>query len=493
MHKLHMVIVVGFLVGVVLLPRIGALDAFRAPDEDRWMANTAGFTKKLAHGKIDQLIQQPHPGITTQWLGALTIRFDSWEIRKLPLVIGQSLLILLLGYLGACLWGAPTGIILTILLALNPQLIAHTRIYAMDSLMALWLLVSLITLLLWHKTQQTSYLIYTGAAGALSILSKLPGVIIIPYTLAALLYFGFTQKTTQTHKTLQSIARNIAIWGTACVIAAIVILPSFAIAPTSVMGDFLEFFRSDDYTELHPAGTWYYGKTLAFFTTPIGMAAFATLPVLWGAGKLTRSTKRQLLILLAFGTLFTLQMTLGAKKGDRYLLPVFLVIDVITAIVIVHAGRWINSFTRNERIKLSGTLLLTTAALAYLSVTAYTLHPYAIAYVNPLTKPFLNNRRTGWGEGLDQTAAYLNQKPNADHLKVATFYPTEFSHYFVGEAVPAHQWENDSIDYVVLYRAMFERGESAWETDVLNQFKGKVPEHIIRLNNIEYAWIYKKE
>jgi len=45
----------------------------------------------------------------------------------------------------------------------------------------------------------------------------------------------------------------------------------------------------------------------------------------------------------------------------------------------------------------------------------------------------------------------------------------------------------------VLYRALFERGPDAWETQVLAQFADKQPEKVIRLNGLPYAWIYAKQ
>ncbi len=492
----------------VLSPRLFDLDTFRTPDEDRWMARTAGFTNKLAHGRLAELIQAPHPGITTQWVGALTIRYESWAVRKLPFAIGQSLLVLAIGYTFARLWGATAGIVLTLLLAFDPQLIAHTRIYAMDSLLALFLLLSLSCLLLWNKTTATRYLIYSGAASALAVLSKLPGLLIIPFAIALLTYFTLTtRKADPNVRTMDYVLRTTGIWLSSFLTTASIALPSLLLAPASVVGDFFEFSRSDAYQELHPAGSWYYIGTLAFFSTPLHVASLIALPVAWSSAKLNRTTRKHLIILLLFAALFTLQMSLGDKKGDRYLLPVFLMLDAITAVVVAmvfsaqmhklrpafagrpaYAGRVTGYLPAVALAKVGALLIL----LLWQAVDVARLHPYALAYINPLTKPLLNERRTGWGEGLNLAAAYLNQKAGAKHLKVAVYYPNEFSHHFNGETVPAHQYEDDSVDYVILYRAMFERGDSAWETDVLNHFENRTPERVIKLNGIEYAWIYKK-
>ena len=78
--------VIGLVVLLTVMPRFVYLDRFLTADEKRWQANVAGFTKKLSHGHLSQLLQQPHPGITTQWFAAAAISSSDWGVRKLPLV-----------------------------------------------------------------------------------------------------------------------------------------------------------------------------------------------------------------------------------------------------------------------------------------------------------------------------------------------------------------------------------------------------------------------
>lgn len=120
------------------------------------------------------------------------------------------------------------------------------------------------------------------------------------------------------------------------------------------------------------------------------------------------------------------------------------------------------------------------------------LHPHTLSYINPITKPFYSDRRLGWGEGFDLAADYLNKKPNATELTVASMYPTEFAYNFNGQVIPLNHFEDDNADYVVLYRALFQRGQDTWETEILNHFTNQMPEKTITLNGLEYLWIYKK-
>ena len=469
----------------ILLPRVLDLNAFLAPDEKKWLANTSGFTTKLAHGEWDDLIQQPHPGITTQWLGAPTVFSNSWVVRKLPLVIAQSILVFMIGYIFYRLQGKWPAITLTLLLAINPQLIAHTRVYAMDSLLALFLLLSLVCLLLWRKTNTTRYLIYAAIAGALAFWSKLPGLLIIPFSITAIPFFTFQKNK----KGIINYLKPIVLWCAAFLIASILILPSFAISPLGVIGSLTEFFRSDDYTSLHVSSKTYYLGTLAFFSTPLQLISLLALPFILILRPFKRSSKTLIatIVPLIFAALFVIMMSSGTKMGDRYILPVFLILDVF-----IVTTAWQLFQSTSKKVK-NATLVIFILGITWQTTDIIKLHPHYLAYTNPITRPFLNNRRMGWGEGLDIAAQYLNQKPNAKDLTIATIYPTEFKHSFIGQTVPAHQHDHEQVDYVVLYRNMFERGPDAWQTDVLNQYKNTKPEKTIILGGIEYVWIYNRK
>lgn len=552
---------------MLAFPRLLALDAVRSPDEDRWMANTAGFTRKLAHGQLGSLVQQPHPGITTQWLGALTIRADDWRMRKLPIVVGNILLILAAGYLFARLWGKTAGLLTTAILGLDPFLYAHTRVYAMDSLLALFSVLSLGLLLLWRKEGATRYLIAAGMTAAAAGLSKLPGFILVPFSLLLLLMWPQATLRVARREGIQpernSMEPQPTDWGrrkwkenwggqavtglvaylSAFLLGLVLILPSFAFAPRGVLGEFTELFRSDEYQKKHQLSAAYYGRTLVFFSAPVHLAALAAFVYLGrqtlrrrrfparthnfailyqhnlissaysrragGAARGTPTRARRLgehpvgvrgnrtraeeiimneggWVLILFAALFLTQMTLGAKKGDRYILPSLAAADAAAALVIITAGR--AAPRRAQRPAAA----LVIALLVWQTAIIWQQHPHNLAYVNPLTRPWFGERRHGWGEGLSLAAEYLNQQPDAAHLKAASYYPIEFSAFFVGETVPIHQHDAASVDYVVLYRAMFERGQEAWETDIVNYYRKLTPEKIIRLAGLDFIWIYRR-
>ena len=474
----------------ILLPRLFDLGAFQAADEKMWIANTQGFTKNLALGRWDKLLQQPHPGLTTQWLGALAINSSSLATRKIPLAIGQSIIVALIGYVFYRLWGKWPAALLVFLLALNPPLIAHTRVYAMDSLLAQFLLLSVGCLLLWRKNNITRYLVFSGLAGALAVLSKLPGLIIVPFVLLVLTCWAITSNNRP------SIVKKAGLWVAVFLITLVIVFPSLLLNFSEVKHLTTEFLLEEDAQDTHHTGAnyTYYLETLIFFSTPLQLLALATLIIIPVTSITRRASgprnisKEQTTILLLFAILFIIQMTLGAKKGDRYILPSFLFLDALTVIAFSSLISWFQA----RRLLLLTTYYLLLTGLLWQAADVARLHPHALAYVNPLTKPFYGQGRSGWGEGFDLAAAYLNQKPHATELTVASTYPTEFDYNFVGRVIPLNHYHDDNADYIVLYRTLFERGPDNWQTDILNQFANQAPEKIITLNGLDYLWIYKK-
>lgn len=487
------------LIAAILLPRIFDLGAFQAADEKMWIANTQGFTRNLASFKWGHLLQQPHPGITVTWLGSLTIHASSLAVRKLPLAIGQSILIGLTGYIFYRLWGSSLAALLTLLLALNPILIAHTRVYAMDSLLAHFLLLSVACLLLWRRLRAPRYLIFAAAAAALAVLSKLPGIIIVPITLAMLFKDAIhTHRSARSQKTAPlyparkrdpakrgKLLSPLILWLAAFCLTIIVVFPSLALNFPEVKQRTLEFLLEGDAQDIHheDAGYWYYLKSLVFFSTPLQLIAILVFPLAWRYSP-SRAQKEAAAVFLLSAAFFIAAISLGAKKGDRYILPAFLFLDAYVAL----SAAWLTAHSPRVSRVVWAVIIL---GLAWQAADITRLHPYTLAYVNPLTKSWYGDRRLGWGEGLDLAAKYLNAKPGALNLTVAAPYPTEFAYSFIGRVIPLNHYAAANPDYIILYRSLLERGHDTWETEVRNEFQHRQPEKTFTLNGLPYVWIYR--
>ena len=192
---------------------------------------------------------------------------------------------------------------------------------------------------------------------------------------------------------------------------------------------------------------------------------------------------------------YTAGMSLSAKQGDRYLVVIYPMLDILAALCLTALlswlglrWRWLADRRRQFVVALIAILLV---ALLWLP-----LAPYYGAYFNPLLG---GGRAAVWafpfgqGEGLDLAAEYLNLKEGAGRLRVASFYPAEFQHYFQGDAVSLRrrEWSKTWLysDYVVFYISQVQR--ELPDDELVNFFKDREPEYAARIGGVDFAWVYR--
>jgi hypothetical protein len=246
----------------------------------------------------------------------------------------------------------------------------------------------------------------------------------------------------------------------------------------------------------------YYPITFLWRSTPLVLFGLVALAWAWvkKEGPLDDSTVRRTVAgLVLFALFFWLFMTFGGKKFDRYALPAHLPLMLAAGVgwaalfeVIRHSSFRFRQYT--------GALLLSLVVLGQLA-SALPHFPYYFSYYDPLmggAKKAPEVMLVGWGEGLDQAAAYLNDKPLAqEFLVMSTYDYGSMSFLFEGRTASILNFsdkQNDrklklaqDVDYIVVYANAWQRTPP--END---QFAGITPEHVIWVNGLEYARIYPR-
>ena len=192
-----------------------------------------------------------------------------------------------------------------------------------------------------------------------------------------------------------------------------------------------------------------------------------------------QEARRAALGLLIFTLVFTGLMTVIGKKFDRYLLPAFLPLDILAAegwvamaqgaatgwIRRTPAGgrRWRRLAPEAGRWVHGAAVVALGPVLLHGIFTART-YPYYITYYNPLlggSRVAEEAMFVGWGEGLEEAAAWLNEQPNADNLHVVSWYAEgPLSYYFRGNKITVSYGSRMpflDVDYVVLYINQIQR------------------------------------
>jgi hypothetical protein len=239
-------------------------------------------------------------------------------------------------------------------------------------------------------------------------------------------------------------------------------------------------------------GPLFYPVVLLFRTTPLVLLTFP-LSLFQFRKEKERSA---LFACWAYVFLFMAFTTVVAKKGDRYILPIFPVLDILGAIGLgALSERIMDGIAMiHPSSRLHEQALLVTIGGLILLFQIGSLrphHPYYLSYYNPLLggpPKAAEVLEIGLGEGLERAAQYLNGKENAEKLHVSTWYRAQFAPFFIGQTSDIDSPDVVDSDYFVFYVNQVQR---RLEQAILSRYYDQVePEHIVSVNGIDYAWIY---
>lgn len=542
-------VVIGLILIAVLAPRIAGLDRLITPDEARWLARSANFYYALAHADFGDTYQIEHPGVMTMWAGTLAFfaqypayaeqasgQIEWWHDELGPFLRGHgydpldllvaarlNMILLTAATLVIALWSASRllgfwpAAIGCLFVAFDPFHIALSRLLHVDGLSSSFGLLSLLAFLNYlHRGQRRLDLVLSGAAASLACLTKSPMLFLIPLVGLLVLIELFNKWRHQrrlARDDLWQALSPLVIWGMAGLAVFVLLWPAMWVEPVHTLRrmlggmlmyadqghDSLLYFNGAIY-EGDP-GVSFYPITYLWRTTPVVLVGLLLTAVvlLVPRWKLIPAEKRLPVgWLLVFAVLFTAFMTLGAKKFDRYLLPVYPALDLVAGVGWVAAARWIRKKGPTQLTQVAAPTMLI-AATAWQMSGALSSYPYYFSYYNPLlggTTKAPDVMMIGWGEGLDQAARFLNAQPHLAEQQVTTgVWSTTFSYYYRGEVVPSRfepgagvedVWSDS--DYYVLYINEKQRGKIPAElTEYLATLE---PAQVIRINGLDYVFIY---
>lgn len=518
---------------LALAPRLPGLDVFLTADEPKaWFGRSIQFLDAIARADWSATYDSPAPGVTTMWAGALgllldylrqgdigvsvraflqQVPFDPLDPAILPLIRLPIVLLVASAAPLTYLWGRSflgdrAAVLTACLLALDPFLLALSRVLGHDALVATFMWLSLLALL--RATHGASFerrfLALSGALAGLAFLTKYPSLFLGAFVLIVLLALRLTQGHSLRHSVGEWLLDTM-VWWTAAAAIFVVLWPAmWTDAPGRLTAIFNDAVRASG--SPHPKGSFFLGQPVP--DPGWGFYALATLfrttPLLWlgwlflipavfvrsivqrGSGW-TRIALLMVLYVLAYGLL----VTLGGKKQDRYILPAFPALVVLAALGYVWVvDRWCHTTLRRG---------LLAGVVAVQAVLVLPHFPYYLTYYNPLMgggAAAVRNIMVGWGEGLDQAARYLNTLPDAADLRVVAWYSTTFEPYFHGKTLYKVEEEKISrtpkpglaADYVVLYVNQVQRELPS--AGALQFFRATPPVYTVTLHGIDYAWIH---
>ena len=517
---------VGLVALIFTLPRQQDLDRYVTADEPMYIRESAGFYAALSVGAFDRTNRLVEPAVPTMWMGALAFQrlfpdyaapgnldtsdFRLWtKLRNQHLTLMQILVlarlhslrllafISLIGFLYARrLFGLLPALLGFWLIAFDPFLLAHSQLLASDALPATFLLAALLAVLCYAQDRKPIHMVVAGIFAGLATLSKITGVLALPFALGVWLLVEIRSAQPAGRRLWQ---RWLPVFGLLLTFAASAFLfwPALWTNAPQVLRELIQYaFRSAG-GEIN-SNTYFLGKlipngdlgglryasfyplTYLWRSTPFELAGLALVGFLWKSvsGERATSTKSSLILLLLFALFFGFGISLSSKKMDRWLMPVYplacLAAGVGWSWLVQRV--WRSQPTRLWKPLAIGLLVLAIGGQFLILRGAM---PYPIAYYNPALGGNLAASRvlqTGWGEGLDLAAAFLNSQPDPASLQVYSWYAAALNLQFLGRAddLPISGAIDDeffarilSSDYAVIYYHMWPRRTSARILDYL--------------------------
>lgn len=540
-HLLGIIITCGLILAIGA-PRWVALNRFVTTDEILWLNRSGNFYSALVHHDYLATFQKGHPGVTVMWAGLAGYlhvypEYSNNEIGlntlarldpNLPLLIlvtGRRIMILLnllsliLCFLFARhLFGVLPAMVGFLIIAFDPFHIALTRVLHLDGLLANLMLLSLISFLAHLKNHGKAALAVSAVAAGLAWLTKSPGLFLIPlfFILAFIdmLYMKTISNEVSWRKSILHYTRTLIIWSAIAVVVFCLLWPAMWMDPVGSVSKVLrdaseyaisghaspEFFNGKIYLDGEISDPGFYPTNFLWRTTPVTLFGLLGVVILLKQTQLHDRRRWPAVVLILFALGFGVLMSLGQKKFDRYILPSIVSLDLAAGVGLVWLAGWLGKFSR-EKWRSFSTGVILAGFIAFQAGMACITFPYYLSFYNPLlggSQQAPKVMQIGWGEGLDQAARYLNNKPNPDKLRVISWYANgPFSYFSKSQFIPINvnaQWSAENwqqfyrSDYVVIYIHQWQRDIPA---ELLDYLKNLTPEHSIWIDGLEYVRIYK--
>jgi 4-amino-4-deoxy-L-arabinose transferase-like glycosyltransferase len=527
---------------LAILPRTWGLADFYTIDEGyHWVGRVQEFSRAIAHRDWDETILTGHPGVTTMWLGSLGqtlahsqgVEYPGWigggaaflAYLRLPLALANSAAVALGFLMLRRLLPTPVPLLAALLWALNPFLIAHSRLLHLDALLTSLLTLSLLALLLACRSAAGAILplsraqeaersrrgggagrpwragfaglLASGGLAGLALVTKAPSLLWLP--LAGLLLCALAPAGSLWARLGWAVGRY-ALWLACALLAAFVAWPALWVTPEAavwrvareIVNNGGQPHHSGNYflgTPVADPGPLFYPVALALRLTPWALLGLLLLPL--ALRRAARPERATLLALGAFAACFVLALSMQPKKFDRYALPILPALDILAAAGLLALLGSLAHWTGRRRLPALGIALVTLLA----SLTLLIYQPYYLAYFNPLLGGGPAAQRAilvGWGEGMHEVGAWLSARPDLARGAIVSwtppnlgpFVPREIPLYDLRPAVLARGGGN----YAVLYLRSVQRKESAPAEAAVRQTP---PLYTLERYGITYATVHQ--
>ncbi len=501
------------------------------PRPDQWVRRSKAFNESLASGDWRGTYRSYHPGFTVMVAGGAGLalerasedtplhRFFEWAMPESATRHGREMTAGVVGMAAAItivhglialassgLGGWPFALVTAGLLSFSPFPLAQGRVFHPDGLLSALMLLSTSLLLLALERGRRGFLLASGIAGGLAVLTKTAAIFLVPFTGLALLVYAVAELRDRgwLRTIVARIAKPLLAWAV-CAAAMFLLWPAFWVDPIGVLGGMFRgiafhvesvhampvFFAGRAWVD-RPPGLFYYPVsllldasfvivTLAFVGSVVALVSKRVAPVL---------PPRVTWMWIAFVGFFSVQMSLASNvTGGRYMLPAHLVLAVLAA-----AG-WTSLFADRFRDARGLPVILVVLvvelgfSLAY--APDYGAHHNALVGGNRVAARIV--AVSTQNEGVSAAGGYLAARPDAADLRVATSGRAWKS---LRQVFPGHRATDPSadVDFHLFDHATIQRGLSAKKWGPLWEARREQPaDFAVDVDGVDFVRLYAAE
>jgi hypothetical protein len=416
------------------------------------------------------------------------------------------------------------AILAAFLVALDPFLLAESRVLRAEALAAGFMILSILSWLVYLRDSKWRYAALSGLFAGWAMLTKMSSILLVPIV-GLLLLFDLLLAREGTWKTrLKLNVKRGAMWGSLALVTFWLSWPTLWFNPWPPLETILvrAMIQANQSSVWHgdvffagrlipsDPGLLFYPVVVAFRSTPlmwlgVVLGLFLLVRTLV-PGKQPPTRQGEVALgerwswpVISIEVLFTyilvilVGLSLMLSKVDRYLIPVFVGLDILTAVGLGWLLGWTGSREYNSRwMGIIGVVAIFVVQVA-LTWSAY---PYFYSYWNPLVgggPTAVETLPVGSGEGLDRAIDVLNQLPDAEHLTLICGASHGWCDgKFVGitwpyEVLNSGRWMK--ADYVLPYISWSQR--QMYPQGVMGYLSRHPPVYQVELGGATYAWLYR--
>ena len=454
--KRHIYEILVFLIFVLIrLPDLGH-DNFNT-DVWRWKARSYDFGSGVSSANFEMTLQKYHPGVTLMWVGSIGAKLNNVYSNLVgkSLVAGDDvgiifqldfiqkfLLVMALGLATSFIFHALRNIVdlkyaflSVFLLSLEPFYLGLTRVFHLEGLVSTFMLAGILWLYYFLQDKsKRKRLIISGVFSGLALLTKTSAFFLVLFSGLTILIHTFRNGNYSFRKKGKSKFTWKMVWGfiksfgsiflpwfLALIVVFFALWPAMWIAPGTVIqtlysgvadigveGDHFQFYFGKLVEDPGPS---FYFVVLALRSTIYMLVGFVGSLII--RKKFPENMRKFLDFLLIFIFFYFIQLTIPTKKLDRYILPSFVVISLISSMFFIWLFERID-FKKSWYKILSIFLFLVPAFYSNILV-----HPDYFSYFNPMfggLKTGVKVLEPKWLIGMEEVTDYFKKMSEEQNL-----------------------------------------------------------------------------